>query len=239
MMNHENSIQRLAQTFTVKDIMIPKYALISATNEETALKKLEEYPDFDVIPIVRYKKIVAYLQRGTNEIKPISWQDIISDSTNIFDLVDILQNHNFCFVLVKDQIDGYVHFSDLNKVIVKLPYFLMIAKFEKYLLERLEPVINEDKLKEVLDPERIIQIKDRMLRMKKGKSELNWASLLSIKELLLFSKKFEMIKLEHEQIDDLSQIRNAVCHSGRELIEKHEDVKRLAESRSIMSSALI
>ncbi|MBW1982951.1 MAG: hypothetical protein JRJ12_17265, partial [Deltaproteobacteria bacterium] len=81
-------LERLAMTFTVKDIMVPRGELICASDKSSALKRLDEHPEFDVIPVIRKGKISAYLQRQSRQQQRILLDDVISDATSILDLVD-------------------------------------------------------------------------------------------------------------------------------------------------------
>lgn len=239
MMYFEKSLERLALTFNARDMMVAKKDLVCATDKETAQKNLIEHPDFDIMPIVNNSdEIVAYCERDFGELKSIRSHVLVSESTNILDLVYILRNQKFCFVLVKNGIDGYIHFSDLNKTIVKLPYFLILENLEQCLTEKIRFLLHKDVLKEVLNPERTSDVKNRMKNMKTKRANLRWENLLSFNEILRFAKYFEIVKLDQSQIDVLSKVRNLICHADRPLIEKHENVKRLAEARQICTDLL-
>lgn len=237
MMPFDDILERLALTFSARDVMVQMQDLVCAANEETAREYLETYPDFDVIPILNKKKeIVAYFQREAGTSKSIRYHDIVSDSTSILDLVSILQNRKFCFVQVRNEIAGYIHFSDLNKGIVKLPYFLILQDSERRLADKIGPRIHEDILEEVLDLQRTNILKERMRSMKRERSDLGWVNLLSFNEIIRFAQYFKIVQLEPPQIDVLSRVRNSVYHADRPLVEKDRDVRHLVEARRICTS---
>ncbi len=120
--NIDRTLQRLALTFSVRDIMIAEPDLKYADDESSAKALLDECPNFDVIPIRQDSRLTAYLERGTSQVRRIKMSDVISDGTIILDVVDALTQHRFCFVLVGQKVGGFVHFSGLNNPIVKLPY---------------------------------------------------------------------------------------------------------------------
>lgn len=120
----EDTLQRIARTFTVKDIIIPRELLVYAYDVQSARKKLKENPDYDVIPIMQLGAIFAYFERDSDDLRTIVPNDLVSDNTSVLDLVDILSKRKFCFVLAANSITGYVHFSDLNNRLVKLPISL-------------------------------------------------------------------------------------------------------------------
>jgi hypothetical protein len=47
----EETLERLAVTFVVRDIMIPSESLVCAANPPEAAKASDGHPDFNVIPI--------------------------------------------------------------------------------------------------------------------------------------------------------------------------------------------
>lgn len=235
--NLEETLQRLAHTFTVSDIMVPIEKLTYASSEAKAGELLELIPDFDVIPIVRRGTLCAYLERGFDHSRDIRPYDIVCDATSILDLVDILEDRKFCFIMVSNRIAGYIHFSDLNNHLVKLPYFIILEAVERHLVEKIDTLITQDTLEKVL-PEKFEAIKERMRRQKNNRTELGWVSLLFFDEIVRCSCYFEMVQLEQEEINTISKTRNCVYHARRVLIGRHEDVKRLAKARRICISLL-
>lgn len=228
---------RLAQTYTVSDIMVPMEKLTYASSEAKAREKLELKPDFDVIPIERGGTLCAYLERGSDHSRHILLPDIICDTTSILDLVDILEHRKYCFIMISNRIAGYIHFSDLNNHLVKLPYFIILEAVERHLLEKIFPLITEDTLEKML-PEKFEAIKERMRHQKNEGAELDWVSLLFFDEIVRCSCYLEMVQLEQEEIDTISKARNCVYHARRVFVGSHKDIKRLAKARRICISLL-
>jgi hypothetical protein len=229
MTNLEQLLNRLALSFTVQDIMVRKEDLLCASNETSAQKELKVNPAFDVIPIERNSRICSYLERGAKSPKNINLKDIISDATSTLDLVDVLSNKKFCFVLSGNDLRGYVHFSDLNKQIVKLPLFVIFEALENYIIKEIRLLINENNLDKVLDSQRISNLKDKMRKLRKNRADLGWVNLLYFKERILFARYFEKIKLKVKEIDTMSSFRNLICHAGGPLVESHQSVSCLSD----------
>src|ERR1700733_4392455 len=118
----DETLNRLATAFTVKDIMIPSSGLVCADDEEQAAVLSDANPDFNVIPIRREGKITGYFERSSRTARGFTPSDLIADGTKLLDLIEILEHREFVFVLSseKGQGYGYVHFSDLNHHLVKL-----------------------------------------------------------------------------------------------------------------------
>src|SRR5713226_1295766 len=117
----DETLKRLATTFTVKDVMIQCSKLVCANDEGLAALVSDANPDFNVIPIRQAGKITGYFERNSRSTMSITPSDLISDGTKLFDLVEILEHREFVFVLSSEKGEGYgyVHFSDLNHHLVK------------------------------------------------------------------------------------------------------------------------
>ena len=231
-------LERLARTFTVRDIMVTKEKLVCASTDGEAKRKLEEHEDFDSIPIVVKGEISAYFHRNTNQRHPIQLEDIISDATSILDLVDILKEREFCFILADNRIVGYVHFSDLNNSTVKIPFFVILEALERKLVDEIGSKIKEDNLSLVMDEKRSDTVKNRMMRMQKKRANFNWPTLLYFNEIIRFASEFGKIELKKNKIDLISKIRNLIAHAGDPLVEEHKHVKRLADAKDLCISLL-
>jgi hypothetical protein len=143
---------------------------------------------------------------------------------SILDIVDILTDRPRVFVLVRNRIGGYVHFSDLNRPIVKLRFFDMFSG-----------VITPQLIETVLGQKRRANLETRMRRQQASGSNLNWAALLGFKELLLCARELGAWTYEVGDLDRLAKVRNLVCHAANEdlLVEQHSDVRRLAHAKSL------
>jgi hypothetical protein len=65
-----------------------------------------------------------------------------------------------------------------------------------------------------------------------ARANLNWASLLSFRELLVCAMKLEVLPLGRETIESLARVRNVVSHAASSmLVEKQSDVVQLADAK--------
>lgn len=229
----EQTLAQLAESFAVRNIMVPKESVVCGHDKDSACEMLEEHPDLDVIPIESDGQFRAYLMRGSKRPKDIRIQDMIGADASILELVEVLnrnlaQDRGFCFVLVENRLAGYVHYSDLNNEIVKLPLFILLENVEHHLVERLRSLVKEDNLAEVLTEERLGRAREKMTRMKDQGTELDWTTVLYFRELLQFAQHFGMLPLEtYGDLDALSRVRNKVCHATEPLVAEREDIGEL------------
>ena len=98
-MNVAQSLQRLALGFTVRDIMVPREGLTCAPDAGSAPQISAQHPDYNVIPIERNGRLTDFYDRDAHCTRAISVGDLIEAATGIGDLVDILSQRAFCFVL--------------------------------------------------------------------------------------------------------------------------------------------
>jgi len=193
-----------------------------------------------MIPLRSDEGLSGYVERGASVLRPIGIEDLVTDATSILDLVDILLGRPRVFVLARDRIGGYVHFSDLNRPIVKLPFFVLLEAVERHFFDGLAPAITPDVVKAVVDPQRFDGLSERMARQQAKRANLNWAALLSFKDLLLCARHLGVIATDVSELDNLSRVRNLVCHAaGAELlVEDRPHVRRLADAKTLCLSLL-
>jgi hypothetical protein len=106
--------------------MTAKSRLVCAADDEAAPAISDTYPDFSVIPIMKDGELSGYFERDTNQVRPIEVGNLVSEGTTLLNIVDILQRQSFSFVLTRQCIDGYVHYSDLNHQMVKWTFYVML-----------------------------------------------------------------------------------------------------------------
>ncbi len=230
-----DTLTRLTREFVVRDIMVPEADLICSTDVTGAMELLTRFPDFDMIPLRSKHTLTSYVERGASKPRPIRIDDLVSEATSIVDVVDILTNRPRVFVLARNRIDGYVHFSDLNRPIVKLPFFALLEAVERLFFDNLAATITPETLSGILDPQRFAALSDKMRRLTTKRANLNWAALLGFKELLLCARRLGSIGVNVSEIDSLSKVRNLVCHAATTdlLVEEHSHVRRLADAKSL------
>ena len=71
MPTQDETLTRLAATFTVKDVMIPSSRLVCADDEGQAAVLSDANPDFNVIPIRREGKITACFERNSSTTRAV------------------------------------------------------------------------------------------------------------------------------------------------------------------------
>jgi hypothetical protein len=230
------TLESLAQTFTARDIMVAVDDLITANSDNSARNKLSRNRNLDMIPIMHGGSVSSFLERGSYRSSQIRPDNVISESTNILDLVDLLQSRRFYFIGTISNIKGLIHFSDLNNHLVKLPYFVIFEAFEEHLAEEIRSLVDASNLPVILGQDRFLAIDKKMQLLRQNRADLDWVSLLSFEGIVRCAAYFRKIALTTDQIKAISVVRNRVAHAGEPFIRRHGDIKRLSEAKKICLS---
>lgn len=222
----EETLNRLAKAFTVRDIMTPNATLVCAANDIQAGRVSDDYPDFDVIPIQQHGTPTGYFERKSGKTKRITPTDLIADGTSLLDLVEILEERQFSFVLSRHKIEGYVHFSDLNHQLVKLTFYVILEALERVALNSIQSRSDRESLKRDLDPVRFKQIEGAYKRA--GQAARNLVSYLNLSDILRLAAKTGPVSVEDSLIKAMKKVRDGAAHGSENLVSSYDDVKRLA-----------
>ena len=222
----KETLKRLATTFTVRDIMIPRVGLICSDDEKHAAKVSDDNPDFNVIPIPQEGQLTGYFERDSRDTKRIELDDLISDGTSLLDLVEILEDRQFSFVLSHRHIEGYVHYSDLNHHLVKLAFYVILEALERVALDSIQGRDDRDSLRRDLDPKRFEQIEGAYKRT--GDAARGLASYLNISDLLRLAAKAGIVDVEESVVTAMKDVRDGAAHPSNNLVSSYPDVKKLA-----------
>ncbi len=233
MTDFRRTLDNLARTFTVREIMIPVGQLVRARDDHHAHRLLHEYPDFDMIPIPEMGEPTQFLDRQSNVVQNIDRENLLSDGTSILDLIDALATSKRGFVLVGQKVGGYVHFSDLNEHVVKIPLFAVFESLENLLASKLNDTVKESELPGHLDRQSLVQVTKRLGRLRRNRANLDWTSALSFRQVLEIAANAGIITADSQGIDNLVQSRNKAAHAVLQLVEKFSDVLALARAKQL------
>jgi hypothetical protein len=224
------NLKRLASTFTVRDIMVTTGTLKCASGELDATVVSKANPEFSFIPIMQESRLSMYYNRDTGRVSHIGVSDLISDGTGVLDLVDVLEHQEFAFVQGLRQIDGYVHFSDLNHSLVKLTFYMLLEGVERYALDSVRAGLTNEFLTETLGESRVSQIQ-RFYKSSgdAGQSPINY---LNIADILRLARRAGTIDIDASLIPAIKRVRNGAAHVSENLVSDYSDVIKLAEVKN-------
>jgi hypothetical protein len=228
MPTHEETLKRLATTFTVKDVMVPRSLWKYGKDEADAIRVSKEHPDFDVIPIIQSGDPTAYFERDSGETSNMRVNDLISDGTSLIDLVEILERRKFSFVLSHESVNGYVHYSDLNHDLVKLTFYVLLEALQKHALASIgSKANNKQYLEQVLGGPRSGQIEKNYKDAKKAGHSLS--NYLNISDILRLAISDGVIELKEDTVKAMKHARDGAAHVLENLVSCYSDVNELAQ----------
>jgi len=221
------NLERLAGTFTVRDIMVNADGLVCAESKSKAFLVSQANLDFNLIPIRIKGRFTAYFLRDSKQVGKLSVNDLVSDGTGILDLVDILAHREFAFVLGPRQIDGYVHYSDLNHHLVKLSFYVLLEAIERFALDSVRAKFDDDFLQQVLGQSRFQQVK-RFYKQSgdAGQSVINYLNIADVLKLAKAAKSFD---IENDTVRAIKCVRDGAAHVSENLVSNYDDVRKLAD----------
>ena len=240
--NMEQTLQRLANQFTVRDIMVPVEKLVKAKTPVEAHRLLDEYDDFNLVPVEASGKITGYIERNSPDLKSIDFAMAVGSGCSILDIVDVFAERQFCFVLGKWGIEGYVHFSDLNHHLVNLPFYILLQAVEFHIISLIQDRLDEVALCEVFGASAAKEIVKSFNKNRTNDVNISLLNEISLKRMLQFAVHFGLLELSNEEIAELYKVRNSLSHAPERFVRKHDDVRRLVwtirQCHKILSSYL-
>jgi predicted transcriptional regulator len=219
---------------TTKFIYEP-LACCRITNNLSEVKQILELNGFDVLGVVDSdEKKIGYIVFAELEesviseyVKPFEAQILISDSTPICDLIDILLENEFVFILEKNSIEGIITRADINKPIVRIYLFGLITLFELHLSYWINKYYHESEWMSLLKTKRIDTAIELFEKRKGSNSQLTLLECIQIcdkksilKETDTFLELFSYSKRRFESLmNDSETIRNELAHSQNSIID--------------------
>jgi hypothetical protein len=219
--------------FTVSDIMTAADDLKRADLIDHAEKLFHEY---DVVPFPRNGEIKGFFSQGSTETSELKPEHLLSDATDVLELPRLLTGQPFYFVISGNRITGYVHYSDLNKYVVAIPFFALFRTAERLLWEKIQPRVKENDLLQVFSEKQSRIFVRKRQRAVAGNVDLGWTGIFSFPAILKLARYFGAIQETDEEIEKLRLVRNKIAHSDNEIVNNYDDVQMLADAKEMVSS---
>lgn len=218
---------------TTKFIYEP-LACCKVSDNVIEVKQTLDIRDFDTLGVVdEFEKKIGYiihqeLKDGeiSKYVKPFETEIIISDSTPISDLLDILSEKEYVYILEKNSIEGIVTRADINKPIVRIYLFGIISLFELHLNYWINKSFTEDEWLGILSEKRV-NIANDIYDLRKG----NNSQLTILECLQMCDKKTILMKCNgfldffgysktkfKDLLENSESIRNQLAHSQNSII---------------------
>ncbi len=220
------------------------------------VKRTLDVKDFDTLGVVdKNQNKIGYIIHQelidgeiSNYVRQFEPQILISDSTPISDLLDILYEKEYVYVLEKNSIEGIVTRADINKPIVRIYLFGIISLFELHLNYWINKNNAENEWLKKLTENRIIAAQEIYKQRKGNNSQLTILECIQIcdkKSILLktetFLESFEYSKTRFKDLLENSEsIRNELAHSQNSIIANlnwKEFVSTISELKEFLNKS--
>lgn len=210
-----------------------------------------EKNDFDVIPIRSEERIVGYIAKEDNvrgeicetAMREFQPSDLVSDSTPILRLLEILRAKPRAFVLQGDEVVGLVTRGDLQRAPVRMLLFELIILLEMQMLRLIRLHYPDEAWKGFIKADRISRAKRLFEARCKRNEEVDITDCLQFcdkRDIVLKDESltkilgFESLAEGEKVLDDLEGLRNRLAH-GVDIIEGSSwdevvDLSKKAES---------
>jgi len=231
----EDMMSQFSSAFTVTSVMTKLCDMQCAETADQAAALYQQYK-YDVVPQISGVDVTRFYERGS-ELVAINRDHLISDGTRITDLFQLLSVREFYFVLASDRISGYIHFSDLNTPLVRVPIYMLLQATERHLLSIVMSRVNTDDLEEYLGVERIKQLGRFLNSGKRGNADTSIWDVLGIQDTLSIVFQLALaVELRENDINCLKALRNDIAHVGNQLIDRHSKANELARQLRLCDS---
>ncbi len=225
--------------FTVRDIMVSSKDFVRIDGETEAQHFFDRHGDYDYTASPTTGQITNYYKRpipeGEIEKYEIGQKDLLSDGTSLLHLLDLMKDQEAFFVLSANEICGFVHFSDLNNQVMKLPLFVLFSAVEKHLWNHVSQNLTTAEVERVLQNnlQRLAGVLQSLEDARQQRVDRGWEGLLSFREIIQLVRNRKLVNMNAETKDNLGHARNTIAHHDRLLIKKHEDVEKLADLKEL------
>ena len=236
------NLKRISNLLTVKAIMTPRnrFFFCEPNQSVSEAKELLRKKRFSGAPL-KEEKINHYvklenLEQCADHIKcckevanEVTVRDKITEATSIESLFGIFakrKDSSPLFVTQGNSIIGLITSADLDKIAVKVHFFILISALESLLLD----IIGSDYKEHKKHLDSHMKVENRYKKCKGELVGLDEHYYLMTKEILEIVWKSEIrtkmnVKTEDE-LDKLRKFRNKVAH-GNYLVVKNDDIKHL------------
>lgn len=196
-------------------------------------KNLMEQRDFDILGVTKDNKAIGYIRRqdlmhGSVKDYTITFtlNELISDSTPIAELLDLLSDHGYIFILTKNQVTGIVAKADINKPIVRLYLFGIISLFELHLNFWILKFHDDLGWQNLIGDKRL-EVAKQIYKERRGQNLdltlLECLQLCDKRDILKHTDQFREIfnfsKTKFQDfLEDVEKVRNEIAHSQSSII---------------------
>ena len=215
--------------FTALHVMTSVDELVDATDQAGA-RAIREQRGFEIVPRVESGAICGFWDAETGEAhQPVELRHVVASDLNLFGLIAVLRERRFTFVLVGDRVAGYIHYSDLNHSVVKVPLYILFEAVERRAL-RWTRGADIAAIEAALGAPEASRVAKQLHRRRADAADLSPAGQLGFGDLLRLAGHCGWPAVAGLPLPRLVGHRNRVAHAGENLVRRHEQVWALEQT---------
>ena len=228
--NFQNSLQ---DRLNISMIMTPKGELkVCKLNDKvnklfdnntesfTYLPVIDNSNNFiGVINILNRVDEVSLKQNVKDHFQPISEKVIIGGNSTIIDFLKNIEKEPFKLVVSKNNVSGFVTFSDIQKIPVRVSIFSLITELEIAITSFVSKKFKNDKnWMKLLSEGRIEKINLKIDQIKNNDNFVSKIIFTELPDKLDIILKLKLLKISAKQqkkyFEEITKLRNKVAHSS-------------------------
>ncbi len=221
---YENNItvRHIAEDLDVRNI----------EEDAVKVKELLEMHGFDSIGIKQGDRLIGYVEAEDladgscrHFMKSFHSTELITDSTPLIEIFELLEEKRRLFVLTKNEVSGIVTFADLQKPPIRMLLFGILSLLEMHMLELIRTFHPNGGWKGLITEKRL-QSAEKLYRLQKERNEE-----IDLLDNLQISDKREIL-LDTPAIIDQLQLKSKT--QGEKLFKQIEKLRNnLAHAQDI------
>ena len=228
-----NNQSILQERLNISMIMTPKDELKVCQLNDNICKLIKNNTDnFTYLPVLDNlknfigvvnvsDKINDYSNKQTVQkfFQPISEKLIIGGNSSIIDFIKNIEDEPYKLVISKNKVSGFVTFSDLQKIPVRVSIFSLITELEiaisKFISNKFD---DDDDWIKLLSKGRKEKIDLKISQIKQNDNFVSKIIFTELSDKLDIILKLKLLKLsgktQKKQFEEITKIRNKVAHSS-------------------------
>jgi len=164
---------------------------------------------------------------------------IVFPETDLEEVLKRLADGPFLLVLANQGLNGIITRADINKRPFRVLFYAVFSEFESHLVNLIRTRLPCEKYLYLLSEDRAKDVLYNYWKAKSGNSEIYIEEYLSLRDMISIIKASKDMKIwkilqcaskkDVEELHCLVDLRNAVMHSTRSLLEREDSVNSIVQ----------
>ena len=226
-----NNQSFLQERLNISMIMTPKNELkVCNLNDDVNDLIKNNIENFTYLPVIDNKNsfigVIDILNQSkittTKKVKdyfyPISEKLIIGGNSTIIDFLKNVENEPFKLVISKSNVSGFVTYSDIQKIPVRVSIFSLITELEIIISNFISNKFHNDDWMDHLSTGRVEKIKEKIKEFKDNDNYVSKIIYTELPDKLDIISKLKLLNISRKelkkQFNEITKLRNKVAHAS-------------------------